>query len=75
MVMGDTIQGQNLFGTYPDLALDSSDDVGGGRMIPTTSADQYAATLAKWFGIDDLDLDMVAPNIDNFATRDLGFFI
>ncbi len=75
MVMGDTIQGQNLFGTYPDLALDSNDDVGGGRMIPTTSADQYAATLAKWFGIDDLDLDMVAPNIDNFATRDLGFFI
>lgn len=74
-VMGDTIQGQNLFGAYPDLALDSNDDVGGGRMIPTTSADQYAATLAKWFGVDDLDLDMVAPNIDNFATRDLGFFI
>lgn len=74
-VMGDTIQGQNLFGTYPDLALESNDDVGGGRIIPTTSADQYAATLAKWFGVDDLDLDMVAPNIDNFTVRDLGFFI
>ena len=51
------------------------DDVGGGRMIPTTSADQYAATLAKWFGIPDVDLDIVAPNIDNFVTRDLGFMV
>lgn len=75
MVVGDSIQGQNLFGTYPDLAIDSNDDVGGGRMIPTTSADQYAATLAKWFGVEDVDLPTVAPNIGNFAAQDLGFFI
>ena len=42
-------------------------------MIPTTSADQYAATLATWFGIADPDLDGVAPSLGNFAVRNLGF--
>lgn len=75
LVVGNAVRGRDLYGTYPDLALNSDDDVGGGRMIPTTSADQYAATLARWFGIPDGELDMVAPNIGNFVTRDLGFFI
>jgi uncharacterized protein (DUF1501 family) len=75
LVIGDAVRGRELYGTYPSLALGGPDDVGGGRMIPTTSADQYAATLAKWFGIPDIDLDIVAPNIGNFATRDLGFLI
>jgi uncharacterized protein (DUF1501 family) len=44
-------------------------------MIPSTSADQYAATLASWFGIPDGDLNVVAPNLVNFAERDLGFMI
>lgn len=75
LMVGDAVRGRDLYGTYPDLALNSDDDVGGGRMIPTTSADQYAATLAKWFGVDDLDLPTVAPNINNFAVQDLGFLI
>lgn len=75
LVVGNSIRGRDLYGTYPDLALNSDDDVGGGRMIPTTSADQYAATLANWFGIPDGELEMVAPNLGNFVTRDLGFFI
>jgi len=75
LVVGDAIAGQRMYGTYPDLALDGPDDVGGGRIIPTTSSDQYAATIATWFGIPDVDLDMVAPNLANFATRDLGFFV
>lgn len=72
MVVGDSVVG-DLYGDYPLLALDGDDDVGGGRMIPTTSADQYAATLARWFGIEDADLDSVAPNLGNFAARNLGF--
>jgi hypothetical protein len=44
-------------------------------MIPTTLADQYAATLARWFGIDEIDIPSVAPNIGNFGVQDLGFFI
>lgn len=75
LVVGDAVRGRDMYGTFPSLALNGPDDVGGGRLIPTTSADQYAATLAKWFGIPDVDLDMVAPNIGNFAVRDLNFLI
>ena len=74
-VLGDAVAGRDLYGAYPDLALGSDDDVGGGRMIPTTSADQYAATLGRWFGVDEIDIPLVAPNIGNFPMQDLGFFI
>jgi hypothetical protein len=43
-------------------------------MIPTLSSDQYAATLASWFGVGDADLPAVAPSIGNFSQRNLGFF-
>jgi len=74
-VVGGAVKGGDLYGSYPLLAIGGGDDVGGGRMIPTTSADQYAATLARWFGIADMDLGVVAPHIDNFAVRDLGFMV
>ena len=61
-------------GILDDLRL-GREDVGGGRFIPSTAADQFAATLAKWFGIPDVDLDLVAPHIDNFMQRDLGFMV
>jgi uncharacterized protein (DUF1501 family) len=73
IVVGQSVRGQRIFGRYPSLALNGPDDVGAGRMIPSVSADQYAATLARWFGIPDTDLVHVAPHINNFAERDLGF--
>jgi len=73
LVVGDAVIGKRMYGTYPDLALDGPDDVGAGRLIPATSSDQCAATLAKWIGIPDADLDLVAPNPANCVTRDLGF--
>jgi uncharacterized protein (DUF1501 family) len=75
LLVGGAVQGQRMYGTYPLLQINGPDDVGGGRMIPTTSADQYAATLARWFGVDDADLTSVAPNLDNFGQRDLGFML
>lgn len=72
LVVGGAVLGRRLYGTYPVLEIGGSDDVGGGRMIPTTSADQYAATLARWFGVPEGNLDRVAPNLGNFAVRDLG---
>lgn len=74
-VVGDAVMGQEMYGLYPDVALGSDDDVGGGRFIPTTSADQYAATLARWFGVDSADIPGVAPNINNFAVQDIGFLV
>ena len=75
LVIGGSVRGRDIYGVYPVLEIGSDDDVGGGRMIPTTSADQFAATLANWFGIPDVDLDIVAPHIDNFVQRDLGFMV
>ena len=75
VVVGGAVNGRDIYGNYPVLEIGGAEDVGGGRMIPSTSADQYAATLAKWFGIPDIDLDVVAPNLGNFAERDLGFMI
>lgn len=75
LVVGGSVAGQQILGNYPSLQIGGPEDVGGGRFIPSTSADQYAATLAKWFGIPDVDLDVVAPRLSNFAQRDLGFMI
>jgi uncharacterized protein (DUF1501 family) len=78
-VVGGAVRGKSVYGRYPvlrlgaTLAADGADDVGGGRFIPTTSSDQYAATLARWFGVLDADLARIAPSIDNFTQRDLGF--
>jgi len=68
------VKGQNIYGTMQPAGLGHAWDVGSGRVLPTTSVDQYAATLGKWFGLDDSDLDTVLPKLRNFnPTRDLGF--
>jgi len=75
LVSGAAVRGGRFYGTYPLLETNGAWDVGGGRIIPTTSADQYAATLASWFGVQDPDLAKVAPSINNFSARNLGFMI
>jgi uncharacterized protein (DUF1501 family) len=73
LVMGGSVIGQRLYGTFPSLEIGGPDDARGGRLIPTTSADQYGATIARWFGMADADLNAAFPNLSNFTTRDLGF--
>lgn len=75
LVVGGAVAGRRMYGRYPLLQINGPDDVGGGRMIPAVSSDQYAATLAKWFGVPDAALATVAPHIDTFAQRDLGLFV
>jgi uncharacterized protein (DUF1501 family) len=75
LVAGGAVRGGRFYGDYPLLEINGPLDVGGGRIIPTVSADQYAATLASWFGVGESDLAKVAPSINNFATRNLGFLI
>ena len=68
------MQGGDLYGTFPNLASGGPDDTGArGAMIPSTSLDQYGATLARWFGLDEASLDTVFPNLKNFVSRNLGF--
>jgi uncharacterized protein (DUF1501 family) len=79
LVMGGAVQGGRTYGTYPQLELAGPDDVGvqtwerQGRWIPTTSVDQYAATLLRWFGAGDGTLQAVLPNLHNFGATNLGF--
>jgi uncharacterized protein (DUF1501 family) len=80
LVIGGAVKGGLTYGTYPTLALGGPDDVGvdswelQGRWIPTSSVDQYAATLLSWFGADAGQLDTVLPNLGNFGSaRTLGF--
>lgn len=75
LVAGGAVQGGRFYGSYPLLEIGSTWEIGGGRIIPTVSADQYAATLASWFGVADPDLSKVAPSIGNFDTRNLGFMV
>jgi uncharacterized protein (DUF1501 family) len=75
LVAGGAVRGRQFYGQYPLLEIGSALEIGGGRIIPTVSADQYAATLASWFGVPDADLAKVAPSINNFATRNLGFLV
>ncbi|TFW31323.1 DUF1501 domain-containing protein [Massilia horti] len=72
-MLGGAVTGKAFYGTAPVLANNGPDDVGQGRLLPTTSVDQYAATLGKWLGISDSDLLMLLPNLANFSQRDLGF--
>lgn len=73
-VMGGAVKGADFYGTFPTLALRGPDDASDeGRWVPTTSVDQYAATLARWFGVASPDLPKVFPYIDRFAASDLGF--
>ncbi len=74
LIIGGAVRGGATYGTFPNQALGGADDTDSdGRWIPTTAVDQYAATLAKWFGVPDADIPAVVPNIARFGTRDLGF--
>jgi uncharacterized protein (DUF1501 family) len=73
-VIGGAVRGRRFYGQYPVLELHGPDDIGSeGRWIPTTSVDQYAATLANWFGVSVSDLSLIVPNIGRFMNANLGF--
>ncbi len=73
LIMGGAVQGGDIYGRMPSLTVNADDDVGRGRWIPTTSVDEYNATLATWFGVSATDLPVVLPNIGRFAKPNLGF--
>jgi uncharacterized protein (DUF1501 family) len=73
-VVGGAVQGGDMYGQYPIIGSNQANDVGAGRLIPTTAVDQYAGTLARWFGLSDGQIRQVFPNFANFGTSPyLGF--
>lgn len=73
-IVGGAVKGGDIYGNMANLSIRGPDDVGTrGMWLPSTSVDEYAATLATWFGVSATDLPTVLPNIGRFATRNLGF--
>lgn len=73
LVMGGAVSGGQLYGNLPDMQLGSNDDFGKGRMIPSIAVEQYAATLASWFGLSHNELKAVFPHLAHFDEANLGF--
>ncbi len=72
MVMGgpNVINGGNIYGNYPSLALNAPQIINERAIaIPTTSTDEYFAEIARWFGLSYNDItDSVCPGLNNFYT-------
>ncbi|MCX6858004.1 MAG: DUF1501 domain-containing protein [Verrucomicrobia bacterium] len=75
IVMGGSVLGKKIYGQYPSLALNPQSgseqnplDTGSGRLIPTTSCDEFFAELALWLGVAPSDLYRLFPNIGEFYT-------
>jgi len=73
-VMGGAVKGGDIFGKMPALHRDSP-DAWSNRIVPTTAMDEYLATIVRWFGADDEELDDIFPNLKSFAHRNLGFMM
>ncbi len=77
-IMGGSVKGGDFYGQYPSLVLGGPNDIDQGtaprgRMLPTTSVNQLAATLAKWYGLSPTSVQTAVPNIVRFSPTDLGF--
>jgi uncharacterized protein (DUF1501 family) len=70
MVMGDAVNGKKFWGAAPALEDNGRDTVGQGRLLPSTSVDEFAATLATWMGVGESDLATVLPNYKAFQVQD-----
>jgi uncharacterized protein (DUF1501 family) len=78
-VVGGAVKGASFYGTPPPVSVGNSTTlpedqwhVGQGRLLPSTSVDQYAATLATWFGVEPSELAGILPNLRNFDGRNVG---
>lgn len=86
LVVGDAVRGAAFYGKAPPVSVTNSSidafdqwHVGQGRLLPSTSVDQYAGTLATWFGVQGTEMNSILPNLGNFNSsdypRDMGFMI
>ena len=72
-VAGGAVQGRNIYGRFPTTTLGTVDDVGSGRLLPSSSVSQLAAPLGRWLGLSAPELAMVLPGLGNFDSQALRF--
>lgn len=73
-VLGGGVKGGRHYGIAPEISTTGQGQVGQGRLLPTTSVDQYGATLSNWLGASTGEMSTLFPNIGNFSGTNLGFF-
>lgn len=67
-VIGGSVDGGKIFGDVPPYDLDHEYDVGRGRMVPTTSIEQFAAPFGRWFGLNESEVRAALPNLGAFES-------
>jgi len=72
-VAGGAVKGRNIYGRFPVTALGTADEVGSGRLLPSTGVTELASTLGAWMGLSSAELGYVLPNLGNFSNPKLGF--
>jgi len=73
-VMGGTVKA-GIYGKMPSIEPNSQDMLPNTAVIPTTSSDQYLATMVNWLCDGEIDLHKVFPNLKNFETETLNFMV
>lgn len=74
-VVGGAVRGGRFYGEAPPVSFRDSSapedswHVGQGRLLPSISLVQYAATLGRWFGVSDSDLLRILPALKNFGVQ------
>jgi uncharacterized protein (DUF1501 family) len=72
-VIGGAVKGGDIYGRVPVQQVNGPDDTTDGRWIPTIATEEYASTLALWFGVNAGDLPEILPNLNRFNRSNLGF--
>jgi len=76
LVMGGAVRGGDIYGEFPSLEIDGPDDANNdGRIIPTTSVEQYMASPLRWFGLTDAELNGVMPNLSAFNANAVNYML
>ena len=73
IIMGGAVNGGDIYGLIPRVAIDGPDDYRNGRIVPTTAVSQYAATQLRWLGLSESEILSLLPSLANFEQHDLGY--
>jgi uncharacterized protein (DUF1501 family) len=65
-VAGGMVRGREIYGRMPLPVLGTADDVGSGRLLPSTAVTQLASRLAGWMGLSATEQAWVLPNLGAF---------
>lgn len=72
-IMGGAVKGGRFYGIAPHISIKTDDQVGQGRLLPSTSIYEFASTLATWFGVSASEMPNILPNITRFSNKNIGF--